>query len=81
MHAHTHINTHTAMTTGDPESSLQQAQKVMRTVQELTDSDLPNKQEFIASLHSCMGNAYLEMGETQKALDHHLNDLKIAEAL
>lgn len=69
------------MTRGAAESSLQQAQKLMRTVQELADSDLPNKQEFIASLHSCIGNAYLEIGEAEKALEHHLNDLKIAEEL
>ena len=53
----------------------------MRTVLELTDSDLPSKQEFIASLHSCMGNAYLEMGELEKALEHHLKDLKIADEM
>ena len=53
----------------------------MRTVQELAEPDLPSKQEFVASLHSCMGNAFLEMGEAEKALQHHLDDLRIAEQL
>ena len=69
------------MNSGETESSLHQAQKLMRTVQELTDTDLPIKQEFIASIHSCMGNAYLELGEADKALEHHLDDLKIAEEM
>ena len=51
----------------------------MRTVQELTEKDIPNKPEFIASLHSCIGNAHLELGDSDLALKHHLDDLKIAE--
>ena len=64
---------------GDAESSLQQAQKVMKLVQDLGDSELLSKQELVASLHSCIGNAYLEIGEAEKALHHHLQDLKTAE--
>lgn len=69
------------MTSGEAESSLHKAQKLMKTVQELSDSELPSKREFIASLYSCMGNAYHEMGEAEMALKQHLNDLKIAEEL
>ena len=68
-----------ALANGDAESSLQQAQKVMKLVQELGDSELLSKLELVASLHSCIGNAYLEMGEAEKALHHHLQDLKTAE--
>ena len=70
---------HVALATGDAEGSLQQAEKLMRTVQELTERDVPNKPEFIASLHSCIGNAHLELGDSDLALKHHLDDLKIAE--
>lgn len=69
------------MSSGEAESSLQKAQQLMKTVEDLSTTDLPNKMEFIASLHSCMGNAYLEMGEAQLALEQHLSDLKIAEEL
>lgn len=69
------------MNSGEAEASLQKAQKLMKTVQELSITDLPNKQEFIATLHSCLGNAYLEMGEAELALKQHLSDLKLAEEL
>ena len=69
------------MSSGEAELSLQKAQKLMKTVQELSDSDLPSKREFIASLHSCMGNAYLEMGDADMALEQHLKDFKIAEEM
>ena len=51
----------------------------MKTVKELTEKDIPNKVEFIASLHSCIGNARIELGDSELALKHHLEDLKIAE--
>jgi tetratricopeptide (TPR) repeat protein len=70
-----------AMSGGEAESSLEKAQQLMKTVEEMSTTDLPNKREFIASIHSCMGNAYLEMGEAQLALEQHLSDLHIAEAL
>ena len=53
----------------------------MKTVKGLNDKDLPNKLEFIASLHSCIGNAHLETGEGELALKHHLKDLEIGEEL
>ena len=51
----------------------------MKFVQSLSDENLPNKLMYVASLHSCIGNAQLELGETEEALTHHLEDLKIAE--
>ena len=70
-----------AINSGEAESSLQKAQRLMKTVQELSETDLPSKREFIASLHSCIGNAYLEMGEAKLALEQHLSDLEITEEL
>ncbi len=51
----------------------------MKTVQSLSDKDLPNKTEFVASLHSCIGNAHLDLGQAQTALIHHMEDLRLAE--
>lgn len=51
----------------------------MKTVQSLSDEDLPSKSEFVASLHSCIGNAHLDLGQAQSALTHHMEDLRIAE--
>lgn len=70
---------HVALATGDAEGSLRQAEQLMKTVHELAESDVPNRLEFIASLHSCIGNAHLELGDSDLALKHHLDDLKIAE--
>ena len=36
--------------------------------------------EVVANLHSYIGNAYLEMGEYEKALDFHKKDLDFAKA-
>lgn len=68
-----------ALAVGNAEESLMQAEQVMKKVQSLSNEDLPNKLEFVASLHSCIGNAQLELGEAEEALAHHLQDLKIAE--
>ncbi len=68
-----------ALAEGNAETSLQQAQKLMKTVQGLSEKDLPHKSEFVASLHSCIGNAQLELGEAEASLNNHLQDLKIAE--
>jgi len=68
-----------ALAVGNAEESLMQAEQVMKKVQSLSNEDLPNRLEFVASLHSCIGNAQLELGEAEEALAHHLQDLKIAE--
>jgi hypothetical protein len=70
-----------ALANGHAETSLVKAEKLMKTVISLTERDLPGKQEYIGSLHSCIGNAHLEMGEAELALEHHFQDLSIAEKL
>ena len=70
-----------ALANGDAENSLVKAEKLMKTVAALTEKDLPGKQEYVASLHSCIGNAHLEMGEAELALENHLKDLAIAEKM
>ena len=37
------------------------------------------RQEVIAGLHSLMGNAYIELGQLDKALYHHNIDLELAK--
>ena len=63
----------------DAEESLKQAEEVLKIVQSLSDENLPSKLMYVASLHSCIGNAQLELGDTEEALTHHLEDLRIAE--
>lgn len=63
---------------GQLDESLKRAQKCLTYVQGLSEKDLPNQKEIVANLYSCIGNAYLEMGNYKKALTNHNKDLDIA---
>ena len=66
---------------GDLQDSLKQAENTLRQVKGMNDKAIPNKQEVIANLHSCIGNALLEMDETTKALENHKKDLNISKKI
>ena len=63
------------------EDSLKKAKRTLKTVENASDDDLPNRQEIAATLHSYLGNAYLEMqkNDYDKALEHFNKDLEIAK--
>ena len=61
------------------EDSLKTCKKCMKVVQNADDEDMPTRSEIMASLHSYMGNAYLELEEFNKALDNHQMDLEIGQ--
>ena len=63
---------------GKYEESLKRAQKCLTYVQGLNESDLSNYKEITANLYSCIGNAYLELGNYKKALIFHNKDLDSA---
>ena len=67
-----------ALADGRASHSLSLATKTLKTVTKMKDSEIPNKPDVIANLHSCIGNAHLELGQTDKALEHHQKDLSIA---
>ncbi|XP_039274480.1 outer dynein arm-docking complex subunit 4-like isoform X2 [Styela clava] len=67
-----------ALADGRASDSLTLADKTLRTVLKMNESDIPNKPDVVANLHSCVGNAHLELGQTDKALEHHQRDLAIA---
>ncbi|PKU29141.1 tetratricopeptide repeat protein hypothetical protein [Limosa lapponica baueri] len=65
--------------TGDaPEESCKKAERVLKTIQGWSDKEVPNKNELIGNLYSCIGNAQLEMGRLQAALQSHKMDLECA---
>ena len=65
--------------TGDsPEESCKKAERVLKTIQGWSDDEVPNKNELIGNLHSCIGNAQLEMGQMEAALQSHKMDLEFA---
>ncbi|XP_040919079.1 outer dynein arm-docking complex subunit 4 [Toxotes jaculatrix] len=67
------------LTSGNAEESLKKAKEVMKTVQGWSEKEVPNKKEVLGSLHSCIGNALMDLGDMDKALDHHQKDLALAK--
>ena len=70
-----------ALSSGEAERSLDQALAVLDTVERLSEADLPGKVQFVATLHSCIGSAQIELGRTEDALEHHLKDHAISREL
>ncbi|KAL4228994.1 Tetratricopeptide repeat protein 25 [Mactra antiquata] len=68
-----------AQVEGRYQEALKRAQKCLSTVQGFSETDVPNKIEVIANLYSCIGNAYLEMGSYDKALESHKTDLSMGQ--
>ncbi|XP_051995993.1 outer dynein arm-docking complex subunit 4-like isoform X2 [Xyrauchen texanus] len=69
----------TALSAGNAESSLKKARELMKTVQGWTEEVLPNKTEVLGNLHSCIGNALMDLGKMDEALKHHEKDLELAK--
>ncbi|XP_055881298.1 outer dynein arm-docking complex subunit 4-like isoform X2 [Biomphalaria glabrata] len=61
------------------EGVLKKCQRVMGTLDSISEVHLPNKMTFKAHIHSIMGNAYLEMGDYVNAAVQHQMDLTIGE--
>ncbi|NXE14158.1 TTC25 protein, partial [Lophotis ruficrista] len=61
-----------------PEESWKKAERLLKTIQKWSDDEVPNRNELIGRLHSCIGNAQLEMGQAEAALQSHQIDLESA---
>ncbi|XP_068774834.1 outer dynein arm-docking complex subunit 4 isoform X2 [Struthio camelus] len=66
------------LTGGSPEESCNKAEHVLKTIQGWSDDEVPNKNELIGNLHNCIGNAQIEMGQMDAALQSHKTDLEFA---
>uniref|UniRef100_A0A8C5V1A4 Outer dynein arm-docking complex subunit 4 n=1 Tax=Microcebus murinus TaxID=30608 RepID=A0A8C5V1A4_MICMU len=67
------------LTSGSAEGSLQKAEKVLKKVLEWNKEEVPNKDELVGNLYSCIGNAQIELGQMAAALHSHRKDLEIAK--
>lgn len=67
------------LASGNAEESLKKAEEAMKIVQEWSEKEVPTKKEVLGRLHSCIGNALVELGDMDKALDHHQKDLDLAK--
>ncbi|XP_026180953.1 outer dynein arm-docking complex subunit 4 [Mastacembelus armatus] len=69
----------TELTSGNAERSLKKAEEVMKIVQKWSEREVPNKKEVLGNLYSCIGNALIELGDMDNALNHHQKDLEMAK--
>ena len=67
-----------ALSEGLPSESLKLAEETLKEVQDTSPSVITNRDEIISNLHSCIGNALLDLDKPQKALKHHTKDLDIS---
>lgn len=67
------------MTSGNAKGGLEKAEEVLKTVQEWSEKEFPNKKEVLGNLHSSIGNALIDIGNMDGALEHHHRDLELAE--
>ncbi|XP_031750580.1 tetratricopeptide repeat protein 25 isoform X2 [Xenopus tropicalis] len=67
------------LSSGKAEESYKKAQLVLKKVERWTSVDVHNREELTGSLHSCIGNAQMDMGQIEAALQSHKKDLAIAE--
>lgn len=74
-----HLPLFPVLTSGSAEGSLQKAEKVLKKVLEWNKDEVPNKDELVGNLYSCIGNAQIELGQMVAALQSHRKDLEIAK--
>ncbi|NWV06291.1 TTC25 protein, partial [Ptilonorhynchus violaceus] len=63
---------------GSAEASCRKAERMLKKIKGWAEDEVPNKNELIGNLHSCIGNAQLEMGQMEAALRSHKMDLDCA---
>ncbi|NWS12498.1 TTC25 protein, partial [Pachyramphus minor] len=63
---------------GSAEESCRKAERVLKKIQGRAEDEVPNKSELIGNLHSCIGNAQVEMGQMEAALRSYRRDLDCA---
>ncbi|NWU41949.1 TTC25 protein, partial [Hylia prasina] len=63
---------------GSAAESCRKAERMLKWIQMCSENEVPNKNELIGNLHSCIGNAQLAMGQMEAALRSHKMDLDCA---
>lgn len=56
------------------------AHRLLDYCERLDDRKFPDKKKVISDVYSRLGNAYLELGDYNKALDYHFRDLSYAHS-
>uniref|UniRef100_UPI00359014F4 outer dynein arm-docking complex subunit 4-like n=1 Tax=Myxine glutinosa TaxID=7769 RepID=UPI00359014F4 len=63
---------------GKPKQSLKVAQHVMCFVKRTSEAEFPTRNKMLANLHNCIGNALLELGNIDEAMENHEAELALA---
>ncbi|XP_071433304.1 outer dynein arm-docking complex subunit 4 [Pithys albifrons albifrons] len=63
---------------GSAEESCRKAERLLKKIQGWAEDEVPNKKKLIGKLHSCIGNAQMEMGQMEAALRSYKRDLDCA---
>ncbi|KAJ8364558.1 hypothetical protein SKAU_G00133890 [Synaphobranchus kaupii] len=66
------------MAAGSVMEGLKKARRVLKTVERCSEEAVPNKKEVLGNLHSCIGNALIDLEDMDGALDSHKRDLDLA---
>lgn len=64
---------------GNFRKALEKAKKTLKTAENSSEAKVPEKFLFIANLHSCLGNAFMELEDFDSAELHHNKDFTISE--
>lgn len=67
------------LTSGNAKAGLTKAEELLKIVHGWSEKEVPNKKEVLGSLHSCIGNAFIDLDNMDKALAHHQKDLELAK--
>ena len=59
----------------------EKAYRVLQDVAKYKPEYMADKMGLVATLHSLLGNAYLEVNDQGHALQHHKEDLKIGQKM
>lgn len=68
-----------ALESGNAEEGLKKAKGALKFVQRRSKTEFPQKKLLLGSLHGSIGNALLYRGELDEALEHHQEELDLAE--
>ena len=73
------LNFFSELLQGNFRKALEKAKKTLKTAENSSTAKVPEKFLFIANIHSCLGNAYMELEEFELAELHHNKDFSISE--
>jgi hypothetical protein len=66
---------------GKHAESLDKSNKLMTYINKQSESAVPDKKSIICTVYSNIGNAHLEMGQYEAALQAHKKDLEISTSM